>query len=285
MHFAILFAVLPGFKKAVAPKFINALIAFERNKVMRKIALILYAVLLCVASRAWAQEDGVVAAASAASQGEEETITRPTYMLPPDGLRYEGDLRANKAKAGGLLGVIGGGAVLALGAIGMGIGISDWIFGVNATDFGGLISGSLALIGSIVLAPISFSLSNKSSIWKYYKRHRLIDALGWTFYGLSIAAAIPPAIMGLFIMDADASGYYGIVFGSTALAGAVALALFGAKGLWIHKMARHAEAHNSAASTSADTYQKKVTILPSARPLVSGRKNLSGVTWGIAGTF
>ena len=42
---------------------------------------------------------------------------------------------------------------------------------------------------------------------------------------------------------------------------------------------------DGAAATSAATYQKKVTILPSTSPLVSGRKNVSGATLGIAGTF
>ncbi len=254
---------------------------------MTKIALALVAVLLCVTSQARAQEDDMAAPEPMATYAA-MSIARPDYMLPPKGLRYEGDFMADKAKAGGLVGLIGGASVLTLGLVGTVTGMYAWRYNASKVGLGGFVCSSVAWLGTMVLAPISFVLSQKSSIWRYHVHHNLINALGWVFYALSIPLAVVPSIVGLMIKDGTASfyaGYYGVIFGIAALTSSIALVLFGAKGLSINKMAKLAEAHNNAVSSSAETYQRKVAILPSVSPVVSGRKNLSGATLGVGVTF
>ncbi len=159
-----------------------------------------------------------------------------------------------------------------LGGLNFALTIPGWAMGQVGSELAVYMlptfMSSAALVGAF-----STALGKKSGLWEKYAKHGVIDALGWTFTGLSFAGfgVYLGALIGGNMICWHVGFYVGMFTASAALF------MFAIKALKIKQMAIEGGKNRDA--------KRKVSMAPSVAPLFGADQAIHGGAIALSGAF
>lgn len=147
--------------------------------------------------------------------------------------------------------------------------VQNFIFGITA-----------------ITAPILNAQALRSGAWHQYRKHTLIDALSWSFYGVGMGFGIMSIVSYALPSEAFSSlegfwGYINFVTIGCTMFSIASLAMFATKGVLAYKTAKKL---NEQQQALYDANRRKIVVAPTASPLVDNNKVVGG-TIGLVASF